>query len=144
MTLRLKLTEAGFEELNSELELKRKKLRELRKYDINESEYEEAKSLYDEINKLRHQIKSAELIELSNKDETVITVGSKIRVCMEYSDEDREEETFILTGGQGKINENKVSVNSPIGECILGKKAGFVGKYSVNEKIIKIKVLKVE
>ena len=63
---------------------------------------------------------------------------------MEYSDGDGEEDTFILTGGQGKINENKVSVNSPIGECVLGKTVGFEGQYSVNGNIIKIKVLKVE
>lgn len=160
MTQRLKLTKSGFEELNRELELKQEELRKLGQYKIQAAENEgdawhdnfafeqteiKERSLNYEINKLQHQIKSAELIKAnSDADEGVIKVGSEIRVYMEYSDGNSEEDTFILTGGQGKFNENKVSVNSPIGECILGKAVGFEGQYSVNGDIIKIKVLKVE
>lgn len=160
MTQRLKLTKVGFDELNKELELKQEKLRELGQYKSQAAENEgdawhdnfafeqteiKERALNYEINKLQHQIRTAELIEAnSDEDESVIKVGSEIRVYMEYSDGDGEEDTFILTGGQGKINENKVSVNSPIGECVLGKTVGFEGQYSVNGNIIKIKVLKVE
>ncbi len=160
MTQRLKLTKVGFEELNRELELKQEELRKLGQYKSQAAENEgdawhdnfafeqteiKERALNYEINKLQHQIKTAELIEAnSDEDESVIKVGSEIRVYMEYSDGDGEEDTFILTGGQGKINENKVSVNSPIGECVLGKTVGFEGQYSVNGNIIKIKVLKVE
>lgn len=160
MTQRLKLTKVGFEELNRELKLKQEELRKLGQYKSQAAENEgdawhdnfafeqteiKERALNYEINKLQHQIKTAELIEAnSDEDESVIKVGSEIRVYMEYSDGDGEEDTFILTGGQGKINENKVSVNSPIGECVLGKTVGFEGQYSVNGNIIKIKVLKVE
>lgn len=160
MTQRLKLTKVGFDELNKELELKQEKLRQLGQYKSQAAENEgdawhdnfafeqteiKERALNYEINKLQHQIRTAELIEAnSDEDESVIKVGSEIRVYMEYSDGDGEEDTFILTGGQGKINENKVSVNSPIGECVLGKTVGFEGQYSVNGNIIKIKVLKVE
>lgn len=160
MIKKLKLTEAGIEELNKELELKQEELRKLGQYKSQAAENEgdtwhdnfafeqteiKERALNYEISRLQHQIKTAEIIdENSDEDESVIKVGSKIRVYMEYSDGDGEEDTFILTGGQGKINENKVSVNSPIGECVLGKKVGFEGQYSVNRNIIKIKVLKVE
>lgn len=160
MTQGLKLTKVGFEELNRELELKQEELRKLRQYKIQAAENEgdawhdnfafeqteiKERGLNYEINKLKHQLKTAELIEAdSDEDESGIKVGSEIRVYMEYSDGDSEENTFILTGGQGKIDENKISVNSPIGKCILGKTVGFEGQYSVNENIIKIKVLKVE
>ncbi len=160
MTQRIKLTKVGFEELNRELELKQEELRKLGQYKSQAAENEgdawhdnfafeqteiKERALNYEINKLQNQIKTAELIEdNSDADESVIKVGSKIRVYMEYSDGNSEEDTFILTGGQGKISENKVSVNSPIGECILGKTLGFEGQYSVNGNIIKIKVLKVE
>ena len=143
MTQRLKLTKVGFEELNRELELKQEELRKLGQYKSQAAENEgdawhdnfafeqteiKERALNYEINKLQHQIKTAELIEAnSDEDESVIKVGSEIRVYMEYSDGDGEEDTFILTGGQGKINENKVSVNSPIGECVLGKTVGFEG-----------------
>lgn len=160
MKQRLKLTEAGVEELNKELELKKEELRKLGQYKSRAAENEgdawhdnfafeqteiKERALNYEINRLQHQIKTAEIID-DNSDENgnIIKVGSKIRVYMEYSDGDGEEDTFILTGGQGKINENKVSVNSPIGECVLGKEVGFEGRYSVNGNIIKIKVLEVE
>ena len=160
MTKKLKLTEAGVKELNKELELKQEELRKLGQYKSQAAENEgdtwhdnfafeqteiKERALNYEISRLQHQIKTAEIIdENSDEDESVIKVGYKIRVYMEYSDGDVEEDTFILTGGQGKINENKVSVNSPIGECVLGKTVGFKGQYSVNGNIIKIKVLKVE
>lgn len=160
MKQRLKLTEAGIEELNKELELKKEELRKLGQYKSQAAENEgdawhdnfafeqteiKERALNYEINKLQHQIETAEIIDDNfDKNGNIIKVGSKIRVYMEYSDGDSEEDTFILTGGQGKINENKVSVNSPIGECVLGKEVGFEGQYSVNGDIIKIKVLKVE
>ena len=160
MTQKLKFTKAGFEELNKELELKQKELRQLGKYKNQAAENEgdawhdnfaceqteiKERGLIYEINQLKHQIETAELIETDpDEDESVIKVGSKIRVYMEESDGYGEEDTFILTGGQGKFDENKVSINSPIGECILGKTVGFEGKYSVNGNIIKIKVLKVD
>lgn len=160
MTQRLKLTKDGVEELKEELELKKEELRKLGEYKSQAAENEgdawhdnfafeqteiKERALNYEINKLQHQIKTAEIIDdNSNENGNIIKVGSKIRVYIKYSDEDGEEDTFILTGGQGKINENKVSVNSPIGECVLGKEVGFEGLYSVNGNIIKIKVLEIK
>lgn len=160
MTQRLKLTKAGVEEFNKELELKKEELRELRQYKSQAAENEgdawhdnfafeqteiKERALNYEINRLQHQIKTAEIID-DNSDENgnIIKVGSKIRVYMKYSNDEDEENTFVLTGGQGKINENKISVNSPIGECVLGKEVGFEGQYNVNGNIIEIKVLEVE
>lgn len=160
MTQRLKLTKDGIEELSKELELKQEELRKLGQYKSQAAENEgdawhdnfafeqteiKERTLNYEINILQHQIKFAEIIEDNfDENEGAIKVGSKLKVYMEYSDGDCEENTFILTGGKGKINENKVSVNSPIGECVFGKTVGFEGQYSVNGNIIKIKVLKVE
>lgn len=160
MAQRLKLTKAGIEELNRELKLKQEELRELGQYKSQAAENEgdawhdnfafeqteiKERALNYEIKKLQHQIETAEIIEDNfDEEESIIKVGSEIRVYMEYSDGGGEEDTFIITGGQGKINENKVSVNSPIGECVLGKTVGFEGQYSVDGNIIKIKVLKVE
>jgi len=160
MTQKLKLTKSGFEELNKELEFKKKELRKLGQYKSKAAENEgdvwhdnfafeqteiKERALNYEINKLQHQINTAEIIEYdSDADEGVIKVGSEIRVYMEYSDGDSEEDTFILTGEQGKFNENKVSINSPIGKCVLGKTVGFEGQYSVNGHSIKIKILKIK
>lgn len=160
MAQKLKLTKSGVKELIRELELKQEELRKLGQYKSQAAENEgdtwhdnfafeqteiKERSLNYEINRLQHQIKTAEIIdEESEKVEGVIKVGSEIRVYMKYSDGDGEEDTFILTGGQGKINENKISVNSPLGECVLGKTADFEGQYNVNGNIIKIKVLEVK
>ena len=160
MTQNLKLTMAGVEELKQKLELKQEKLRELGHYKSQAAENEgnvwhdnfafeqteiQERALNYEINKLQHQIATAEIIEEDfNEDESIIKVGSKIKVYMQYSNGYSEEDTFILTGGQGKINENKISLNSPIGKCVLGKTVGFEGQYSVNRDTIKIKILKVE
>lgn len=160
MTKRLKLTKEGVEELNKELELKKEELRKLGQYKSEAAENEgdvwhdnfafeqteiQERALNYEINRLHNQISTVEIIDdNSEKDEKIIKIDSKIRVRMEYSDGDTEIDTFILTGGKGKLNENKVSINSPFGECILGKEVGFEGQYSVNGNIIKIKVLEVE
>lgn len=160
MAQRLKLTKVGVEELNRELELKQEELRNLGQYKSQAAENEgdtwhdnfafeqteiKERALKYEISRIQHQIKTAEIIdEDSEGNDGIIKVGSEIRVYMEYSDGDDEEDTFILTGGQGKINENKISVNSPLGECVLGKAKNFEGQYSVNGNIIKVKVLEVK
>lgn len=155
MTQTLKFTNVGFEELKKELELKQEELRQLGQYKNQAAENEgdawhdnfafeqteiKERGLIYEINQLKHQIETAELIETDpNEDESVIKVGSKIRVYMEYSDGDGEEDTFILTGGQGKIDENKVSVNSPIGKCVLGKKMDMKGIIELMKISLKLK-----
>lgn len=157
MTQRLKLTKTGVEELTRELELKQEELRNLGQYKSQAAENEgdtwhdnfafeqteiKERALNYEISRIQHQIKTAEIIDEDLEDEEgLVKVGSEVRVYMEYSDGDGEEDTFILTGGQGKITENKISVNSPLGECVLGKAVNFEGQYSVNGNAIKVKVL---
>ena len=160
MTQRLKLTKTGVEELTRELELKQEELRNLGQYKSQAAENEgdtwhdnfafeqteiKERALNYEISRIQHQIKTAEIIDEDLEgEEGLVKVGSEVRVYMEYSDGDGEEETFILTGGHGKITENKISVNSPLGECVLGKAVNFKGQYSVNGNVIKVKVLEIK
>lgn len=160
MTQRLKLTKTGVEELTRELELKQEELRNLGQYKSQAAENEgdtwhdnfafeqteiKERALNYEISRIQHQIKTAEIIDEDLEgEEGLVKLGSKVRVYMEYSDGDGEEDTFILIGGQGKSTENKISINSPLGKCVLGKAVNFEGQYNVNGNIIKVKVLEIK
>lgn len=156
MTEKLKLTKNGVEEMLKELERKKIELQKLRLYKNQAAENEgdawhdnfafeqteiKERTIMYEIRKIQNQIDTAEIIEDNISIDGIITIGSKIKLYMEYSDEDNEIKTFELTGGQGNINENKISINSPLGTCIFEQKVGFEGCYNVNGITIKVKVL---
>lgn len=159
MASNLKLTESGLRELKEELEKKKEELRKLGQYKGQAAENEgdvwhdnfafeqteiKERILISDIKNMQTQIETAEIIKnTSDSENNTVKVGSKIRVYLEYSEDDSEEDTFILTGGQGTTEGNKVSLNSPIGECILGKEVGFEGYYKVNGNTIKIKILEI-
>lgn len=154
---KLKLTQEGLEKLTRELESKKEELWELGKYKsqaaANEGDtwhdnfaFEQTeireRGLIRQINELQEHINTAEIIQGEKvKSSDIVGVGSHVTVSLKFSQEEVEELSFFLTGSFGDASSEYVSINSPIGECIIGKKVGFEGRYTVNGHEINVKIL---
>ena len=139
------------------MENKKEELRELGKYKsqaaANEGDtwhdnfaFEQTeireRGLIRQINELQEHINTAEIIQGEKvKSSDIVGVGSHVTVSLKFSQEEVEELSFFLTGSFGDASSEYVSINSPIGECIIGKKVGFEGRYTVNGHEINVKIL---
>ena len=148
------LTEQGKKELEARLkELKNELIPEVvqrikvarEQGDLSENaEYhsarEEREKLEGEAEEIKNKLKFGEVFVATEKN--IVQVGSTIK----YLDIDEEEEyTFTMVGTtEADLSKGKMSIESPIGSAMLGKKAGDTvvvktprcGEYSV--KILEI------
>ena len=131
----LNFTKAEYDELvkelqdiNEKIELNKKDISTARSYgDLSEnSEYEEAKQ---EQAKLAHQklelenrLSKAKIIDESELDASVISVGSLVKV---FHHEKNANLTYQIVGSYGTDPAaGKISDVSPIGAALMGKRAG--------------------
>jgi len=130
------LTQEGYDRIQSELEeLKSVGRREVaraiaearEKGDLSENaEYDAAKDaqgmLELKINNLEKTLASARIIDESQLDTSKVVVLSNVRIKNIRS---KKEFTYkIVSESEANIKEKKISVNSPIGQGLLGKKVG--------------------
>lgn len=130
------LTKEGYESLKRELDELRKKFmyevaqkikdaRELGDLAEN-SEYEEAKNeqgrIGSRIREIEEILSRAELIDVSNMDSNVINLGNKVLIKDLSSGE--EMEITIVNPQEADIFERKISVDSPLGKALLGRRLG--------------------
>jgi transcription elongation factor GreA len=135
------MTKAGFEKILAEHEHLNKvelvdiieKVAEARANgDLKENaEYHAAREkqghIQDRIKYLEEQIANAQVIETNNNSESIV-FGSQV-TTVDPDDEDDEDEYEIFTlVGQDEADpaEDMISVNSPLGKALLGKKAGDI------------------
>jgi len=126
------LTREKFDEFTKELsELKgkrRKEVAESLEYskslgDLSENaEYHEARDMQatieDRINHLESLLKSAEIVSAHNT--TVVNIGSTVTV-----QKDSKTSIYTIVGSEeSDVTSNKISIRSPFGQAILGKKKG--------------------
>jgi len=136
MTQTKTYTPAGFKALQDELdylvnvrvEENKKEISTARAFgDLSEnSEYDEAKSeqgkIHARIAELREMIANAKVIDESQIDESVVSVGSIVKV---FNVERNKEFTYHIVGSYETDPQNgKISDASPIGVKLLGTKAG--------------------
>ena len=156
--LRLTIDEAN--EIRENIQSKEKKLKELRmqKGTAYEDEgdgfhdnfaFEQAeimeRRILREIADLRTKLDEAQIIDLKAEAENAngnVVIGSEVTVQLEF-DGEKEEETYTITGGFGNISQNIVSVESPLGNCLMGKTVGFEGDYTVNGITTLVKIVKI-
>ena len=133
------LTQAGYDDLVKELDyLKSEKRAEIAEKikvargfgDLSEnSEYDEAKNeqglVEQKINELEYTIKHARLVNKEDMNANGINVGSHVVVVDE---DDFEEEYDIVGATEFDPFNNKISLESPIGAALVGKKAGEVAE----------------
>ena len=152
----LKLTKEGKEKLEQDLEAKKEELRKLGEYKSSAAANEgdawhdnfafeqteiKERALIHEVNDLQEKINTAEIIEVNTKDSNKVTVGTKVKVLLQYAKDDQEECIFTIIGEFGNMDPNTVSMNSPVAKCILGQSVGFEGTYTVNSNKIGVKIL---
>ena len=136
MAEKQKYTKQGFQELVDELKyLKLTRREEIKEQiaiargfgDLSENaEYDEARTEQAKVEarilELESLIENAEIIDESTMDARSISLGSVVKLF----DEDYDEEiTYSIVGSnQADPLEQKISDQSPIGQALMGKRAG--------------------
>lgn len=128
------LTKDKYAELKDELEnlktVKRKEVAEDLEYskslgDLSENaEYHEARDMQaaveDRISKLELLLQSAKIVDVHHTDS--VAIGSKITI---KKDAEKEPHVYIIVGSEeADMAQGKLSLTSPMGAALLGKKKG--------------------
>lgn len=147
------ITRAGYESLMKELKRLKEQdrpeiIREIEAArdhgDLSENaEYTAAKEkqgyIEAKISDLESRLSRAEIIDLNALPRDKAVFGSNVRVMNLETD---EEQTFQLVGpDEADIDENKISVFSPLGNALLGKTADDVVEVNAPRGIIEYEIL---
>lgn len=155
MSLYSYMTKEGYDKLRAELEeLKTtgraeaaKAIAEAReKGDLSENaEYDAAKDaqgmLEAKINELEKAMSKARIIDESELDTSKVTILSNIRLMNLKM---KKEITYkLVSETEANLKERKISVNSPIGQGLLGKEVGDVAEINTPGGVIQFKILEI-
>ncbi len=149
------LTQEGYDKLEQEFEylktVRRKEVAERLKIaigfgDLSENaEYDEAKNeqakLEEQILKLDEKLRNAVVLDESQIDVNIITVGSIVKLY-DYDFEEDVEYT-IVGSAEADPFEGKISNESPVGRELLGAKVGDIVEVQVPDGVNKFKVLEI-
>lgn len=148
-------TQQGYQELVDELHrLKHEKREEIKNAiatargfgDLSENaEYDEARNEQAKnetrIKELEELLENAVILDESNIDTSVISLGSTVKV---YHEGMAREFVYDLVGSnESNPVEGKISDQSPIGEALIGKRAGDTVEVEVPNGTVCMKVLEV-
>lgn len=116
------------------------------KGDLSENaEYDAAKEaqgmLEMRISKLEDQLAGARVIDESQMDTSKILVLSKVKIKNQTNG--MEMNYTLVADGEADLPSGKISVNSPIGQGLLGKTVGDVAEISVPSGIIKFDIVEI-
>ncbi|MFC1652072.1 transcription elongation factor GreA [Patescibacteria group bacterium] len=147
-------TKEALEKLKIELnELKKKKRREVAERirdaksfgDLSENaEYSDAKEaqafVEGRIDELEHTLENAKVVK-EGETNGKVQVGRKVLVV---DDKGQEKEYFLVSANEVNSLESKISTSSPIGQALLGKKAGDQIEADIPAGKMKLTIKKVE
>ena len=149
------LTQEGYNKLEEEVEfLKTVRWKEVAERikvaisfgDLSENaEYDEAKNeqaqVEERIMKLENMIRKAVIIDESQIDLNVVTIGSIVKVNdVEF---DEEVEYTIVGSAEADPYDGKISNESPVGRALLGKTVGDEVDVQVPDGIAKFKIIEI-
>ena len=150
------LTPEGYEKLKSELEHLKTKGREevakaiaeaREKGDLSENaEYDAAKDaqgyLEMKINEKEKVLANARIIDKSQLDASSVTILSTVKI---KNKKINKEVTYTLVAeSEANLKEKKISVTSPIGKGLLGKKVGEIAQVITPAGAIDFEILSIE
>jgi transcription elongation factor GreA len=148
------LTKEKFEELNKELDFlrktKRKEVAEDLEYakslgDLSENaEYHEARELQanieDRIIKLENLLKNSVIMTFHHSE--AVGIGSTVLI---QKDGDKKSHKFEIVGSEeANVSLGKLSLHSPLGEAMIGKKKGEVFSFSSPKGKMDYRVVEIE
>ena len=114
-------------------------LSENAEYDAAKDEQRDIELRIEELEKL---LKNAEVVVEDEIDLDKINIGCKVKV---YDvDEDEEMEFKIVGSTEANSLQNKISNESPVGQALMGKKAGDVVDVEAQAGVIQYKVLEIQ
>ncbi|GGK55899.1 MULTISPECIES: transcription elongation factor GreA [Flavobacteriaceae] len=102
---------------------------------------EEQSHLELKIAKLKEVISNARIIDESKLDTSKILIHSKVR--LKNTANNMEFKYTLVADSETNIKEGKLSVNSPIGKGLLGKKVGEVTDIQVPSGILNFEILEI-
>lgn len=150
---RIPITKKGYQALQAELErYKRverpKNIRDIEEArahgDISENaEFEAAKERQSHIDgrirDLEHKLAEAEIIDTSNFSTEKIVFGATVTVKELQSE---KEQRYTLVGqDEADLKSGKISVQSPVGRSLIGKRVGDTVKVQTPAKVAEYEVL---
>lgn len=155
MSLYSYMTQEGYDKLRSELdELKTtgraeaaKAIAEAReKGDLSENaEYDAAKDaqgmLEAKINELEKALSKARIIDESELDTSRVTILSTVR--LKNLKINKEISYTLVSETEANLKERKISVDSPIGQGLLGKEKGDTAEINTPGGLIKFEILEI-
>ena len=114
-------------------------LSENAEYDAAKDEQRDIELRIEELEKL---LKNAEVVVEDEIDLDKINIGCKVKV---YDvDEDEEMENKLVGSTEANSLQNKISNESPVGQALMGKKAGDVVDVETQAGVIQYKVLEIQ
>ena len=91
---------------------------------------------------LEKLLKNAEVVVEDEIDVDKINIGCKVKLLdVEY---DEEMEFYIVGSTEANSLQNKISNESPVGQALMGKKAGDVVDVETQAGVIQYKVLEIQ
>lgn len=116
------------------------------KGDLSENaEYDAAKEaqglLEMKISKMEETLANARVIDESQLDTSKILVLSKVKIKNQVNGQVMN--YTLVADGEADLAKGKISVNSPIGKGLLGKKVGEVADITVPNGVIKFDILEI-
>lgn len=155
MAQEILLTAEGYEELKNELQqlktVKRTELAEKIKTargfgDLSEnSEYDEAKNeqaiVEARILTLEEQLKVVRVVDRTALDKDVVNIGSVVKLLdCEFNE---EQEYRIVSSVEGGSASNTLTDKSPVGEAVMGHKAGETVEVHAPKGVFSLKILEI-
>lgn len=149
------LTQEGLKKLQDELTHLRnverpdisKQIAEARdKGDLSENaEYDAAKDaqgmLEMKISRLEETLRNARVVDESKIDTSKVSILSKVKIRNAAS---KQEVIYVLVAeNEADLKSGKISVTSPIGKGLLGKKKGEVAEITVPAGVLKFEILNI-
>lgn len=150
------LTPEGYEKLKNELEhLKTKGREEVAKAiaeardkgDLSENaEYDAAKDaqgyLEMKINEKEKVLANARIIDKNQLDASSVTILSTVKIKNKRNN--KEVSYTIVAESEANLKEKKISVTSPIGKGLLGKKVGEIAQVATPAGSIDFEIMSIE
>ena len=100
---------------------------------------EEQSHLEARIGKLQMKLINARIIDESQLDSSKVTILSKVKILNQSM---KKEFIYMLVPeNEANIKEMKISIDSPIGKGLLGKKLGEIAEISVPNGVMKFEIL---
>jgi transcription elongation factor GreA len=102
---------------------------------------EELSLLETKIQQLQDRIARARIIKEEELERDHVTIFSKVRV--EDQKRKKEYEYILVSEAEADAKKDKISITSPVGKGLLGKKTGEIAEISVPAGVLKYKVLSI-